>query len=117
MNNKSIILNAVYFQMCVCWIINMLWHIQYKALQTSKQSQYLLSHLNSPLPSPVFEISTRNRFAPLLETERDTVIIGSLYLKMLFIFRYNNHPTKKGKGKRKTRTPSGSSPLTCSEWD
>ncbi len=29
-----------------------------------------------PLPSPVFEISTRNHFAPLLETERDTVIIG-----------------------------------------
>ncbi len=27
-------------------------------------------------PSPVFEISTRNRFAPLRETERDAVIVG-----------------------------------------
>ncbi len=27
-------------------------------------------------PPPVFEISTRNRFAPLCETERDAVIIG-----------------------------------------
>ncbi|XP_058633534.1 uncharacterized protein LOC131541657 [Onychostoma macrolepis] len=31
----------------------------------------------SPPPQPpAFEISTRNRFAPLCETERDTVIIG-----------------------------------------
>ncbi|KAK3570043.1 hypothetical protein QTP86_009588 [Hemibagrus guttatus] len=29
-----------------------------------------------PLPPPVFEISTRNRFAPLRETECDAVIIG-----------------------------------------
>uniref|UniRef100_A0A673LZZ1 SGNH hydrolase-type esterase domain-containing protein n=1 Tax=Sinocyclocheilus rhinocerous TaxID=307959 RepID=A0A673LZZ1_9TELE len=29
-----------------------------------------------PPPPPVFEISTRNRFAPLRETERDAVIIG-----------------------------------------
>ncbi len=27
-------------------------------------------------PPPVFEISTRNRFAPLREMERDTVIVG-----------------------------------------
>ncbi len=27
-------------------------------------------------PRPVFEISTRNRFAPLREMERDTVIVG-----------------------------------------
>ncbi len=29
-----------------------------------------------PPPLPVFEISTRNRFAPLHETERDAVIVG-----------------------------------------
>ncbi|KAI2665031.1 GDSL lipase [Labeo rohita] len=29
-----------------------------------------------PPPPPVFEISTRNRFAPLRETERDAVIVG-----------------------------------------
>ncbi|KAK3505701.1 hypothetical protein QTP70_004387, partial [Hemibagrus guttatus] len=29
-----------------------------------------------PPPPPVFEISTQNRFAPLRETECDTVIIG-----------------------------------------
>ncbi|KAL1248892.1 hypothetical protein QQF64_022210 [Cirrhinus molitorella] len=28
-----------------------------------------------PPPPPVFEISTRNRFAPLHKTERDAVII------------------------------------------
>ncbi len=27
-------------------------------------------------PPPVFEISSRNRFAPLCETERDAVILG-----------------------------------------
>ncbi len=27
-------------------------------------------------PPPVFDISTRNHFAPLCETERDTVIVG-----------------------------------------
>ncbi|KAL1264121.1 hypothetical protein QQF64_004476 [Cirrhinus molitorella] len=30
----------------------------------------------SPSAAPVFEISTRNRFAPLRETERDAVIVG-----------------------------------------
>ncbi|KAL0175068.1 hypothetical protein M9458_031036, partial [Cirrhinus mrigala] len=29
-----------------------------------------------PPPPPVFEISTRNRFVPLRETERDAVIVG-----------------------------------------
>ncbi|KAL1276551.1 hypothetical protein QQF64_036174 [Cirrhinus molitorella] len=29
-----------------------------------------------PPPPPVFEISTRNRFAPLRETERNAVIVG-----------------------------------------
>ncbi|KAL0159535.1 hypothetical protein M9458_043260 [Cirrhinus mrigala] len=29
-----------------------------------------------PPPPPVFEISTRNHFAPLRETERDAVIVG-----------------------------------------
>ncbi len=29
-----------------------------------------------PPPPPVFEISTRNQFASLCKTERDTVIVG-----------------------------------------
>ncbi|KAL0172987.1 hypothetical protein M9458_033298, partial [Cirrhinus mrigala] len=31
---------------------------------------------SAPPPPPVFEISTRSRFAPLHETERDAVIVG-----------------------------------------
>ncbi|KAL1259019.1 hypothetical protein QQF64_009596 [Cirrhinus molitorella] len=38
-------------------------------------SQATDEDLSPPLP-PVFEISTRNRFAPLRETERDAVIVG-----------------------------------------
>ncbi|KAK2821681.1 hypothetical protein Q7C36_009254 [Tachysurus vachellii] len=34
------------------------------------------SRTSPPPPPPVFEIPTRNRFAPLRETDRDTVIIG-----------------------------------------
>ncbi|KAI2655664.1 GDSL lipase [Labeo rohita] len=43
-----------------------------------------------PLP-PVFEISTRNRFAPLRETERDAVIVGDS------IVRYVRATLAKGK--------------------
>ncbi len=34
-----------------------------------------------PPPPPVFEISTRNRFAPLRETEHDAVIIGDYIVR------------------------------------
>ncbi|KAK2890588.1 hypothetical protein Q8A67_013231 [Cirrhinus molitorella] len=36
-----------------------------------------------PPPPPVFEISTRNRFAPLRETERDAVIVGDSIVRYL----------------------------------
>ncbi|XP_050957440.1 uncharacterized protein LOC127158321 isoform X2 [Labeo rohita] len=42
-------------------------------------------------PPPVFEISTRNRFAPLRETERDAVIVGNS------IVRYVRDTLAKGK--------------------
>ncbi|KAI2649330.1 GDSL lipase [Labeo rohita] len=42
-------------------------------------------------PPPVFEISTRNRFAPLRETERDAVIVGDS------IVRYVRATLAKGK--------------------
>ncbi len=35
------------------------------------------------LPPPVFEISTRNRFATLCETERDAVVIGDLIVRQV----------------------------------
>ncbi|KAL0172569.1 hypothetical protein M9458_032880, partial [Cirrhinus mrigala] len=44
-----------------------------------------------PPPPPVFEISTRNRFAPLRETERDAVIVGDS------IVRYVRATLAKGK--------------------
>ncbi|XP_050957877.1 uncharacterized protein LOC127158978 [Labeo rohita] len=44
-----------------------------------------------PTPPPVFEISTRNRFAPLRETERDAVIVGDS------IVRYVRATLAKGK--------------------
>ncbi|XP_050953629.1 uncharacterized protein LOC127155467 [Labeo rohita] len=44
-----------------------------------------------PPPPPVFEISTRNRFAPLRETERDAVIVGDS------IVRYVHATLAKGK--------------------
>ncbi|KAI2644996.1 GDSL lipase [Labeo rohita] len=44
-----------------------------------------------PPPPPVFEISTRNRFAPLRGTERDAVIVGH------FIVRYVRATLAKGK--------------------
>ncbi|XP_050959077.1 uncharacterized protein LOC127160476 isoform X2 [Labeo rohita] len=44
-----------------------------------------------PPPPPVFEISTRNRFAPLREMERDTVIVGDS------IVRYVRATLAKGK--------------------
>ncbi|XP_053091022.1 uncharacterized protein LOC128318539 isoform X2 [Pangasianodon hypophthalmus] len=44
-----------------------------------------------PLPPPVFEISTRNRFAPLRESESDAVIIGDS------IVRHVRATTAKGK--------------------
>ncbi|KAL0199856.1 hypothetical protein M9458_003043 [Cirrhinus mrigala] len=36
-----------------------------------------------PPPPPVFEISTRNRFAPLRETERDAVIVGDSIVRYI----------------------------------
>ncbi|KAL0154599.1 hypothetical protein M9458_048862, partial [Cirrhinus mrigala] len=36
-----------------------------------------------PPPPPVFEISTRNRFAPLHETERDAVIVGDSIVRYI----------------------------------
>ncbi|KAL0199187.1 hypothetical protein M9458_007727, partial [Cirrhinus mrigala] len=44
-----------------------------------------------PPPPPVFEISTRNRFTPLRETERDAVIVGDS------IARYVRATLAKGK--------------------
>ncbi|KAL0156966.1 hypothetical protein M9458_048212, partial [Cirrhinus mrigala] len=44
-----------------------------------------------PPPPPVFEISTRNHFAPLRETERDAVIVGDS------IVRYVHATLAKGK--------------------
>ncbi|KAL0187597.1 hypothetical protein M9458_014696, partial [Cirrhinus mrigala] len=44
-----------------------------------------------PLPPPVFKISTRNRFTPLRETERDVLIIGDS------IVRYAHATLAKGK--------------------
>ncbi|KAL0167111.1 hypothetical protein M9458_038955, partial [Cirrhinus mrigala] len=36
-----------------------------------------------PPPPPVFEISTRNGFAPLRETERDAVIVGDSIVRYI----------------------------------
>ncbi|KAL1282473.1 hypothetical protein QQF64_001276 [Cirrhinus molitorella] len=49
------------------------------ALESSRQRKTRArprTMTSPPPPPPVFEISTRNRFAPLRETERDAVIVG-----------------------------------------
>ncbi|XP_048038357.1 uncharacterized protein LOC125263381 isoform X2 [Megalobrama amblycephala] len=45
----------------------------------------------SPPPPPVFDVSTRNRFSPLREAERDAVVIGDS------IIRHVHATTAKGK--------------------
>ncbi|KAL0149643.1 hypothetical protein M9458_055170 [Cirrhinus mrigala] len=61
-----------------------------------------------PPPPPVFEIFTRNRFAPLRETERDAVIVGDSIVRYV-------HATL-AKGKVHTHCFPGVRVLDVSAW-
>ncbi|KAG1961115.1 hypothetical protein F2P79_005370, partial [Pimephales promelas] len=68
-----------------CWIgggrdhlwLHSLWHDTTPWI-TQRKTRASTRARTSPPPLPVFEISTRNRFSPLRESERDaTVIMGT----------------------------------------
>ncbi|XP_051744481.1 uncharacterized protein LOC127509623 [Ctenopharyngodon idella] len=60
-------------------------------LQQRKARARPRTRTSPPLPPPVFEVSTRNRFSPLREAERDAVVIGDS------IVRHVHATTTKGK--------------------